>query len=417
MKLPGFIPTETLKMAFDNVRAHKFRSFLTVLGIVIGVLTVIVVASILTGMRQNVIAFVEDYGTNNVFAFHLSTGPQLGPRDRREFSRKPLTAEDGMAIRDQASAVDDVAWSVYAWRMDRTISYNGVTYRQGNLQGVSANYAMVTTVPLQEGRFISDLDDKRRRDVIVIGINVAEALFPNRSNVAGAQVLLGGRQFEVIGVTEKRRGGFFGENEQDNAVFMPFRTVRKLSPRSNYVMVITKARPGQLRAAMGQIEDVLRRQRGLKFDEANNFDLSTADRFIEQFDSITAKIGLVVIAISSIGLLVGGIGVMNIMLVSVTERTHEIGIRKAIGAKRHDIVSQFLFEAMTLTFFGGVLGVLLAIGVSRIIVLLLPSLPATIPAWAVVTGLFVSIAIGLVFGVWPARKAARLDPIEALRYE
>lgn len=404
-------------MALDNVRAHKFRSFLTVLGIVIGVLTVIVVASILTGMRQNIIAFVEDYGTNNVFAFHLSTGPQLGPRDRKEFARKPLTAEDGMAIRDQASAVDDASWSVYAWRMNRTISYNGLTYRQGSIQGVSANYATVTTVPLQEGRFISDLDDRHRRDVMVIGINVAEALFPNRANVAGTQVLLAGRPFEVIGVTEKRKGGFFGENQQDNAVFIPFRTIRKLSPRSDYVMLIIKAKPRLLRTAMGQIEEVLRRQRGLKFEDANNFDLSTADRFIEQFDGITAKIGLVVIAISGIGLLVGGIGVMNIMLVSVTERTHEIGIRKAIGAKRHDIVSQFLFEAMTLTFLGGVLGVLLAIGVSRIIVMLLPSLPATIPAWAVVTGLLVSVAVGLVFGVWPARKAARLDPIEALRYE
>jgi putative ABC transport system permease protein len=165
------------------------------------------------------------------------------------------------------------------------------------------------------------------------------------------------------------------------------------------------------------VAEVLRRQRGVKYNEPDNFDLNTADRFVQQFDSITATIGLIVIAISGVGLLVGGIGVMNIMLVSVTERTHEIGIRKAIGARRKDIVTQFLLEAMTLTFLGGVLGVILAIGVSQLIMFLIPELPATIPSWAVITGLAVSIAVGLIFGVWPATKASRLDPIEALRYE
>ena len=155
----------------------------------------------------------------------------------------------------------------------------------------------------------------------------------------------------------------------------------------------------------------------MSFSNADDFDIKTADKFVQQFDSIFGMIGLAAIAISSLGLLVGGIGVMNIMLVSVTERTKEIGIRKAIGARRRDIVNQFLFEAMTLTFFGGILGVLLSIGISRIIVLLIPSLPATIPSWAVFTGLGVSVGVGLIFGVWPARKASRLDPIECLRYE
>jgi putative ABC transport system permease protein len=190
-----------------------------------------------------------------------------------------------------------------------------------------------------------------------------------------------------------------------------------MSPGSDFMMLIIKAHTGQLPQALGQVTEVLRRQRGVKYSDPDNFDLNTADRFVEQFDSITAAIGLIVIAISGVGLLVGGIGVMNIMLVSVTERTHEIGIRKAIGARRKDIVTQFLLEAMTLTFLGGVLGVILAIMVAQIIMLLLPDLPATIPIWAVVTGLVVSVAIGLVFGVWPARKASRLDPIEALRYE
>jgi putative ABC transport system permease protein len=413
-----FVQGETLIMALQNLRANKFRSFLTVLGVVIGVVVVIVVASLLTGLRSNIVQMIEEYGTSNIYAFHLSTGPRMGPRDRSEWNRKPLTVDDGEAIKERAPAVDDVAYVAWVWwGFDRTITYEGTTYKQGNLQGVSANHGLITNVVLSEGRYISETDDQHRRDCMVIGVNVAEALFPKRSQVAGAQVTLAGRTFEVIGVLDKRKGGFMGDSEEDNAVYIPFRTARKLSPRSDFIMLIIRARTGLIRTALDQSEEILRRQRGVKYSDPNNFDLATADRFIEQFDSITAGIGLVAIALSSVGLLVGGIGVMNIMLVSVTERTQEIGVRKAIGAKRSDIVKQFLFEAMTLTFLGGVLGVILAIGISQLIGVLIPALPASVPLWAVVAGLAVSIAVGLIFGVWPARKASRLDPIEALRYE
>ena len=412
-----FVPKETLVMAFDNVRSHKFRSFLTVLGIVIGVVVVIVIASILTGMRDNMILFIEEYGTNNIFAFHLTTGPSLGPRDRTEWSRKPLKPEDGKAIKEQASAVDDVANLGFVWGMDRTISYQGFNYKQAEINAVSPNYGRITNLLVREGRFLNETDEEHRRNVMVIGINVADALFPLKSSVIGTEVRLGGRPFEVIGVLEKRKGGFLGENEEDNIVLIPYGTGRKISPRSDFLMLVIRAKPAKLRLALEQVEGVLRRQRGVKYKDPNNFDLNTADRFIEQFDKITAAVGLIAIAISGVGLLVGGIGVMNIMLVSVTERTHEIGIRKAIGARRKDIVHQFLFEAMMLTFMGGILGVILAILASRIIMYFLPDLPASIPMWAVTTGLVVSIAVGLVFGVWPARKASRLDPIEALRYE
>jgi putative ABC transport system permease protein len=414
-KIRGLIPTETLRMALHNVWANKFRSFLTVLGIVIGVTTVIAVASILTGLRSNIVMLVEEFGTNNIYAFHLTTG--FAESSDAERTRKPLRREDADAIAEQSDAVEDVASDLFIGVIDRTITYQGQTYKQGQIQGVTANYARTCNISIHEGRFFTEIDDQHKRNVMVIGTNVAEALFPNRSAIVGLQVMLGGKQFEIIGVTEKRKGSFFGENGEDSAVYVPYSTGHKLDPRSEWIMLIIRSKTGRMSEALDQVREVLRRQRGLRFNDPDNFDLSTPDKMISQFDAVTGAIGVIAIAISGVGLLVGGIGVMNIMLVSVTERTQEIGVRKAIGARRRDIVTQFLLEAMTLTLLGGLAGVLLAVIVSRVLIFLLPSIPATIPLWAVTTGLVTSAAIGLIFGVWPARKAALLDPIEALRYE
>lgn len=404
-------------MALDAIRSNKFRSILTVLGIVVGVMTVVGVASILTGLRSSITSMVEEYGTNNIYAFHLSTGPRVGNRDRSEYARKPLTKEDGQAILQQASAVDEIANIVFLWRLNNTLTYKDHKYRQGSLVGVSSEYPDITNSSVKEGRFITDADDTHKREVIVIGPNVAEALFPNYTNVVGTIVTMEGRPFEIIGVLEKRKNTFFGQSDEDNSLLIPFETGRKLSPISDDMMLQIRAKSGMLDKALNQVEGVLRHRRGLKYSQQNDFDLQTATRIIEQFDSITMYVGLFAIAISAVGLLVGGIGVMNIMLVSVTERTREIGIRKAIGARKRDIVRQFLFEAMTLTFLGGVLGVIVAVVITSIIMFFIPELPASIPAWAIVAGLGVSTAIGLIFGVWPARKAANLDPIECLRYE
>jgi putative ABC transport system permease protein len=414
----GGLARETLRMAFDNLRANRLRSILTVFGVVIGVLVVVVVASILTGMRHNIIEAVEEYGTNNIFAFHLTTGPQLGPRDRSEFKRKPLRPEDGAALRALAPAVDDVAHCAFMWLEDRTIAYGREQYKRASLQAVSANYADVTNLSLRDGRFLTETDDEHRRPVLVIGQNVAQALFGPGGRGTGREVAFAGRPFTVIGVLEKRKGGFMGENEDDNVVLMPYRTGRIVAPKaSDWMLLVIRAHSGQLPTALDQVEDVLRRRRGVRSNQPSNFDLSTADRIIQQFDGITAAIGLIAIAISSVSLLVGGIGVMNIMLVSVTERTQEIGVRKALGARRRDIVRQFLFEAMVLTVTGGIIGIVLAVLISRLLLWLLPDLPSQIPAWAVIAGLAVSTGVGLGFGVWPAKRAAALDPVEALRYE
>ena len=415
-KILTLISGENVRMALGNLRANKFRSFLTVLGIVIGVATVIAVASILTGLRGSIVSLVEQYGTNNIYAFHLTTGFNDGNYGE-ERTRRPLRLADAAAIEERAAAVEDVAAVLFIGFVDDTLSYEGSAYKEGNLQAVTANYARAANLALEEGRFFGEVDNQHRRNVMVVGSNVVEALFPHKSSVVGTHVKMSGKMYEIVGVLEKRKSTLFASDGEDSAIYIPLGTGKKLSPGSEWMMFIIRARSGQIADALGQTREILRNQRGVKPSDPDNFDLSTADKMIGEFDSIFAMIGLIAIAVSGVGLLVGGIGVMNIMLVSVTERTAEIGIRKAIGAKRSDIVRQFLFEAMTLTFLGGVLGVVLAVCASWILMMFVPSLPAEVPMWAVTTALLSSAAIGIVFGVWPARKASRLDPIECLRYE
>ncbi|MEP6924614.1 MAG: ABC transporter permease, partial [Pyrinomonadaceae bacterium] len=399
MRISSSLPFEIVKMALDSIRSNKFRSVLTVLGIVVGVMTAIIVASILTGMRNSIVSIIEEYGTNNIYAFHLTTG--FGPPDRSERSRKPLTVEDADAIEKQSGAIEDIALIApqigsFGDGFDDNLVYEGKNYRWALTDGVSANYDKIANVVLREGRFISETDDQDRRNVIVIGVNCADALFPDeRTGIVGRTVRMNGQQWEIIGVLEKRKAGFFGENEEDRKVFLPYRTARKVAPQRNFLLQIIQAKSGRVKEALQDAEGILRQRRGVKFDAANDFDIKTADKFIEQFDGITGMIGLIAIAISSLGLLVGGIGVMNIMLVSVTERTKEIGIRKAIGATSGAIILQFLLEAMTLTFFGGIIGVILAIGISNLVMFLIPSIPASVPAWAVIAGLVTSVAVGL----------------------
>jgi putative ABC transport system permease protein len=241
-------------------------------------------------------------------------------------------------------------------------------------------------------------------------------LFP-RGNPLGRTMMVDGAEYAIIGVYTKAKGGFFGENGMDNAVDIPLRTAQVRYPQVEAYMVVAKALPGQRQEAFDEVEGAMRRIRRLATGVADDFSISTPDQIVQQFDRITSLIGLVAIAISGLGLLVGGIGVMNIMLVSVTERTREIGIRKAMGARRRDIIGQFLVEAMTLTGAGGLLGILISVLLTMLVGALVPALPSSVPFWALAAGFTVSVSVGVFFGVWPAMKAARLDPVEALRYE
>jgi len=421
MKLSASLPIEVVKMAFDSIAAHKFRSTLTILGIVVGIVTAIVVASILTGMRQGIVSMVEEFGTNNIYVFHLSMGGASNNRDER--NRKPLTDADANALLGQSTAIEDIALvnpgiGNFGPSFDDNMKYEGRNYRWANCDGVTTNYDRISNLSIREGRWLTEADNFQRRNVLVIGVDAREALFPNQNgSPIGKVVRMNGDTWEIVGVIEKRNSGFFGENEEDRKVFMPYRTSRKVAPLRDFLLMIVQGKQGQLTDAVSEIESVMRQRREVKYGEPSNFDIKTADAFIEQFDGIIGGVGLVAIAISCLGLLVGGIGVMNIMLVSVTERTKEIGIRKAIGATRSAIVFQFLLEAMTLTFFGGVIGIVLAIGISNLLMLLIPSMPAKVELWMILLSASVSVGVGLLFGVLPARKAARLDPIECLRYE
>jgi putative ABC transport system permease protein len=410
---------ENLALALDTLRTHKFRSLLTVLGVLIGTLTVIMVASIIAGLDQRLVEAAQQFGTRTIWVYKLQLGaPHRLTREER--LRKPLTYEDSQAIQEQCPAVETVSTAIFKEISEFGLPPTVVRYKARDMldaqfMGVTANYLSTANVPLADGRFFTETDDRHRRDVAVIASNVVDRLFPNEDPV-GKSIVIDGQSFEVIGTTGKFKG-FVGDNPDDRDIFVPYSTYRKHYPQADDNFLSVLARPGMMDQAIDELTGVLRRRRHVKPSEPDNFGIATAESVISQFHQIIGTVALVMVVISSIGLLVGGIGVMNIMLVSVTERTREIGVRKAIGARRRDITWQFLLEAMTLTAAGGLMGIILGWFFSFLIRTFVPGLPSTVPAWSVVVGFVVSVSIGLFFGMWPALKASRLDPIVALRYE
>jgi ABC-type antimicrobial peptide transport system permease subunit len=284
------------------------------------------------------------------------------------------------------------------------------------VQGTLTSYFRMGTAEITEGRFFTEGENSTRADVCVIGRDVANTLFPT-VNALDKEIMINGRNYRVIGVLKKRETFITPAEDPGNenkAVYLPYETIRKIYPNIKENFVLAQATPGKTEQAMDEIRQVLRKRRKVPYNQKDNFGVQSSEGIIQQFKAITGGVFLLMVAISSVGLLIGGIGVMNIMLVSVTERTKEIGVRKAIGARRRDIVLQFLVEAATLTGLGGVIGILVGWGLAEIIKLIMPTF---VPLWAPVVGFVVSVGLGVGFGLWPAWKAARLDPIEALRYE
>ncbi len=403
-------------LAMDTLRTHKFRSFLTLLGVLIGTTTVIAVASIFAGLDKQVADAARDFGTRTLFVFKWNPGIHFGNVSREERLRKPLTLEDALAVRDECPSVEKVAVELVLWHnAPPSLKYKGMDIQNYQFNGVTPDDFAVVNDNLGDGRFFTDADNLHRREVMVIGADIVKRFFANDDPI-GKSVNLGGSNFEVIGTITPRKA-FPGDSGTDRVVKIPYLTYRKLYPNEKENFLLAMAFEGRIDQAKEEVRAVLRHRRRVKPSDPDNFGISTTEQFIEQFRSIMSMVVLVTVVISSIGLLVGGIGVMNIMLVSVTERTREIGVRKAVGARRSDITWQFLLEAMTLTGAGGILGILAGLLLSFLIRTFLPSLPSSVPLWSIVAGFAVAVSIGLFFGLWPAVKAARLDPIVALHHE
>jgi len=402
-----------VQLAFDTLRAQKRRAFLTVLGVIIGTSTVIGVGSILAGLDSSITGILRSFGTENLIITKWDSPMSFGPRSLAERMRKPLTLENAMALKKRGKEVESVSPYLFPdWGIHRA-KYKGIDAFNIQIGWTDPGYVN-SGAEMKEGRFFVDAENSHHLPVVAIGEDMGKAWFQNTSGI-GKWVELDGHSFEVIGVMLRPSQSMPGQ--EDRRMMLPYFTMRKMFPSAKEHMIIVAAKPGRVAAAMDETRALLRMERRAPLSKPDNFSVSTAEQMVEQFRGVVSMIAIVMVVLSSIGLLVGGIGVMNIMLVSVTERTKEIGTRKALGARRRDIIIQFLTEAVVLTLVGGFLGIGLGWLISQGAALAFPNLPTAVPLWAVAAGVIVSVGVGLFFGIWPANKAARLDPVAALRHE
>jgi putative ABC transport system permease protein len=404
-----FAMSEAVGLGLQGIRAYKMRAGLTILGVVMGIMTVTGMSSIVAGLNASMASQIQSMGSSVIFIRPFAPGENVPDEEARK--RKSLTIAEIEAIAERPAVK---AITAMEFVPVEAVKYGNQHARDTRVFGVSDTYDVVHDMYVTKGRFISAQDVNRGSKVVVLGADVADTLFPFLDPV-GKEVALDGRRFQVVGVIQ-RIGKFLFFN-RDNILLVPFGSVEKKDPRFNWVVAdMQPTSAATMEAAIEQTRETLRRKRKLKFLDKDNFAIFSQDTFTDLYRQITGGIYMVMIAISSIGLLVGGVGVMNIMLVSVTERTREIGVRKALGAKKRDILWQFLTEAMTLTGVGGILGIAIGALLAWVVNALSPFPAVLQPVW-VLLAFGVSVGVGWIFGLWPAMRAAGLDPIEALRYE
>ena len=413
---------EALFLAFDTLRKNPLRSSLTILGIVIGITTVITVSALINGLNDNVLAGIRELGSDTIICYRFPWASLSRPPsewlNRKEL--QPEWAEDIEKLPHVAAASPSMRIFMPQFGAGTADVRRG-SFRAKNviLQGNSPSINRIFDMKIQYGRPFDENDTEHRSPVVMLGYDTTRTLFPGSpSDAIGKEVTLNGQLFTVIGTMEKRKQGISGgSNPEDNIAVMPVTSLRKLYPnQKDYVLFVKAASPKSVAEAVDETRELLRRKRRLSNDKPDDFAIFTSDYFLDLWNKISGMIFILMFAVASVGLIVGGIGVMNIMLVSVTERTREIGVRKAIGAKRNNILAQFLIEAVTLSAVGGIIGVLLGSGFTLTLHYGL-GVTATLSIFWIVTALVMCAMIGIVFGVYPAWKAARLDPVEALRYE
>ncbi len=406
---------ESATMAIDTIRANKIRSGLTILGVTVGVVTVMFMVSIIQGLNRSFTTQLEGIGSNIIYALKFDSSFGKVPT-QEERMREDLTIEDADALRREMTSVAGV--SPLQRTLSETVLYRDKQSDTPILFGVTPYYEEVHSQFVARGRFITDLDLKYRTNIAVLGKDVVKALFPNEEPI-GKDIKIGGRPFQVVGVMGDL-GSIFGQS-RDNSVFIPLTTFQKYwrdipYPTMVFTIIIRPTDRSRVAFATEEMREILRRRRGVKIDQPDNFFISSQDALLDIYNQLTGATYLVLTAISAVALMIGGIGVMNIMLVSVTERTKEIGIRKAVGATRRNILSQFLIEAATLTSIGGIIGLIIG-EIASVLMNKFSPLPAFVPWWAILIGVGVSVLVGIVFGLYPAWKAAKLNPIEALSFE
>jgi putative ABC transport system permease protein len=406
---------ESLLLALATFRAHKMRSFLTVLGVFIGVFTIITVVSVITGLNNSMTREIESLGSNVIYVSKYKPGIVMGHRPASERNRKGITYEDARAIQESCPAIVAVAPQNFYFQQGGNLAkYKNNEIKNPSFFGTLPDFEIIKNSFVAKGRFFDDNDDKAHNMVAVIGFDVDDKLFDGEDPL-GKQILLNNDKFTIIGVMPKRET--MAGSDENRFVAIPLSTFHKIHPQEKELWLTLKAASSDaMPVAIDQVTELMRRRHGLKYNDPEDFAVFTQESILEIWNQVTQAIWLVMIVISSIGLLVGGVGVMNIMLVSVTERTKEIGIRMAIGARRKDILWQFLIEAMALSGLGGILGIILGIAGGQIIAATTP-LPADVSLMWVIIGFGFSVGVALVFGIYPAARASKLDPIECLRYE